>query len=129
MTHDNTVSVIFSFLLFLKPFLPNLHSSSSLGFCFSFSHYAFKMITIEKLRSQDFLSGGTSSTFIHFIGTTHYSSFFFPLGFKCRRWFQPPSNYRLHVCISACLDQRYFYSINHCPHRFIDDTFKEMETH
>lgn len=76
MTHDNTVSVIFSFLLFLKPFLPNLHSSSSLGFCFSFSHYAFKMITIEKLRSQDFLSGGTSSTFIHFIGTTHYSSFF-----------------------------------------------------
>lgn len=75
-------------------------------------------MTTEKLMFPDFL----------FLGTTHYSSFF-PHGFKCRRWFQPPNSSLLHACLSACLDQRYFYSINHCPHRFIDDTFIEMETH
>lgn len=95
--------LFFSFLLFLKAFLPNLHSSSSLGFCFSFWHYAFK-ITIEKLRSQEFLSGGTSSTFIHFLGTTHYSSsfFFFHLALNAEGGFslQAATGY---MCVCTCV--------------------------
>lgn len=104
-THGNTVNVTFFFSSFLKNNFCFIYIKQQFPVFQSLIHwyYVFKMITIERLTSQDFLMKNLPLLFI-FLELAPCSSLI-PLGLKCTVWFQPPNSYLLHV---SCLDHRYF---------------------